>query len=67
MLRLLVEFLRELSEKPCAAPDPNVIAAYVEGGLLKVERRRFEEHLADCRLCRQAAVFASVPPRTSSG
>jgi len=49
-------------------PEPEDLAAYLEGGLSAAERARVEHHLASCGECRQEAVsaFRSMQDREPS-
>jgi tetratricopeptide (TPR) repeat protein len=40
-----------LTYRPDACPDPETLAAYLEGGLAQNERERVTEHVSDCEAC----------------
>jgi hypothetical protein len=52
-----------------ACPDPELLAAFVDGGLQSVERDRIERHAASCSGCAQilAVVAASEPLAAQHG
>ncbi len=63
MDRLLGSALRTAAGVPAGdCPAAGNLAAFVEGSLSNGERRRLEDHLADCEACQQAlAVMARMP------
>ena len=58
--RLLGQALtREAGAPAGACPEPEVVAAYVEGGLTPLERQAFESHASTCERC--LATLAALP------
>ncbi len=51
----------------CAGFDPETASAYVEQALSSAAQSRYEEHLADCPLCRHHVVelFRLMPPEAA--
>jgi hypothetical protein len=55
----------EMRPTPTECPDPEVLAAYLDGRLSAAERTAMTEHLADCEDC--YAVFVEVVRAQSGG
>ena len=54
--------------QPGVCPDPDVIAAYLEGGLSGHEREEFERHAASCERCLATlAAVAEIGPLPGTG
>lgn len=50
--------MSDLRELPSQCPDPEFLAAYLDGPLTPKERTFIEEHLVDCHKCRHIVSIA---------
>jgi hypothetical protein len=61
----LARHLRRPSPDPC--PDAEILAAYHEGTLARDELLAFNQHLADCKMCRESLAILAESDEMNAG